>query len=245
MIVNILSSFVTKSIKIYLISRAPVLEREATSPKQPNCCLAVKHIHRFNFMMNMSIGQLDLAKPRNEGYNDVYCFMATGYRCGCKGAAWGFRRRECCMLIARPRQNESTWFVPSLKLAALPQKMVVARPFSFWERQFPGAMLILGHFILDTCRWRWYTSPFLGRVFKEHETKTHQRPWETNSCKRRVFVGAKNAACFPVIFPNERSLPSLWQVGNRQEDATVLGPVGARSTQTMGAAEKTGDEEHG
>jgi len=34
----------------------------------------------FNFMMNMSIGQLDLAKPRNEGYNDVYCFMATGYR---------------------------------------------------------------------------------------------------------------------------------------------------------------------
>jgi len=108
MIVNILSSFVPKSIKIYLISRAPVLEREATSPKQPNCCLAVKHIHRFNFMMNMSIGQLDLAKPRNEGYNDVYCFMATGYRCGCKGAAWGFRRRECCMLIARPRQNEST-----------------------------------------------------------------------------------------------------------------------------------------
>ena len=31
-------------------------------------------------MMNLSIGQLDLAKPRNEGYDNVYCFMATGYR---------------------------------------------------------------------------------------------------------------------------------------------------------------------
>ena len=33
-------------------------------------------------MMNLSIGQLDLAKPRNEGDDKVYCFMATGYRWG-------------------------------------------------------------------------------------------------------------------------------------------------------------------
>ncbi|CAL1145692.1 unnamed protein product [Cladocopium goreaui] len=38
-------------------------------------------IAMFNFMMNLSIGQLDLAKPRHEGDDKVYCFMATGYRC--------------------------------------------------------------------------------------------------------------------------------------------------------------------
>lgn len=31
-------------------------------------------------MMNLSIGQLDLASPRNEGYDAVQCFVATGYR---------------------------------------------------------------------------------------------------------------------------------------------------------------------
>ena len=56
--------------------------------------------------------------------------------------------------------------------------------------------------------------------------------------KACFWLEQKNATCFPAFFPNERSLPSWWQVGNRQEDATVLGPVGARSTQTMGAAEK-------
>ena len=44
---------------------------------------------RFNFMMNLSIGQLDLAKPRNEGDDKVYCFMATGYRWG-SGATRGY-----------------------------------------------------------------------------------------------------------------------------------------------------------
>ena len=31
-------------------------------------------------MMNLSIGQLDLASPRNEGYDSVQCFLATGLR---------------------------------------------------------------------------------------------------------------------------------------------------------------------
>lgn len=151
---------------------------------------------------------------------------ATGVGRGL-GRAWGFRRRECCMIRT----------LPETKMVGL---KMFEDCFHFGNANFHGLCWFWGILFLilvDECRW--YTSFFFlggGPVFKEHETKTHERAWETNSCERHLFAGVKNAACFPAIFPtSDHCHRSLWQVGNRQEDATVLGPVGARNTQTMGA----------
>ena len=175
---------------------------------------------RFNFMMNMSIGQLDLAKPRNEGYNDVYCFMATGYRCGGVLGDGGSLGKERMLKLSSFWLDKMIFFTLPLKLKLIKlalKEMVIGRLFFFfWQRLFSGAMLVLGRAF-----YSWYLSNLVNDTFflcwgvggflKNMKLK----PMRDQRLRKAFFCCNKKCCLFSCNFPNERSLPSIVVAGGK------------------------------